>query len=46
MTQRSSEVVRFDGHVVDSLLLAKVFDAIVDAGALLPDRRARCRHHL
>ncbi|HXQ58952.1 MAG TPA: TIGR00300 family protein [Acidimicrobiales bacterium] len=29
----SSEVVRLDGHVVDSLLLAKVLDAIVDAGA-------------
>jgi len=28
-----SEVVRLDGHVVDSLLLAKVLDAIVDAGA-------------
>jgi lysine-ketoglutarate reductase/saccharopine dehydrogenase-like protein (TIGR00300 family) len=29
----SSEVVRLDGHVVDSLLLPKVLDAIVDAGA-------------
>jgi lysine-ketoglutarate reductase/saccharopine dehydrogenase-like protein (TIGR00300 family) len=29
----STEVVRLDGHVVDSLLLAKVLDAIVDAGA-------------
>jgi len=29
----ASEVVRLDGHVVDSLLLAKVLDAIVDAGA-------------
>ncbi|HVC70144.1 MAG TPA: TIGR00300 family protein [Acidimicrobiales bacterium] len=29
----SSEVVRLDGHVVDSLLLAKVLDTIVDAGA-------------
>ncbi len=28
-----SEVVRLDGHVVDSLLLPKVLDAIVDAGA-------------
>jgi lysine-ketoglutarate reductase/saccharopine dehydrogenase-like protein (TIGR00300 family) len=28
-----SEIVRLDGHVVDSLLLAKVLDAIVDAGA-------------
>jgi lysine-ketoglutarate reductase/saccharopine dehydrogenase-like protein (TIGR00300 family) len=31
--QSASEVVRLDGHVVDSLLLAKVLDAIVDAGA-------------
>jgi lysine-ketoglutarate reductase/saccharopine dehydrogenase-like protein (TIGR00300 family) len=31
--QPSREVVRLDGHVVDSLLLAKVLDAIVDAGA-------------
>jgi lysine-ketoglutarate reductase/saccharopine dehydrogenase-like protein (TIGR00300 family) len=29
----ASEVVRLDGHVVDSLLLAKVLDVIVDAGA-------------
>ena len=29
----SSEIVRLDGHVVDSLLLAKVLDTIVDAGA-------------
>ncbi len=29
----SSEVVHLDGHVVDSLLLAKVLDTIVDAGA-------------
>ncbi len=29
----SSEIVRLDGHVVDSLLLPKVLDAIVDAGA-------------
>ena len=29
----STEVVRLDGHVVDSLLLPKVLDAIVDAGA-------------
>lgn len=29
----SSEVVRLDGHVVDSLLLPKVLDAVVDAGA-------------
>src|SRR5580698_2716428 len=29
----ASEVVRLDGHVVDSLLLAKVLDAIVDARA-------------
>ncbi len=29
----ASEIVRLDGHVVDSLLLAKVLDAIVDAGA-------------
>jgi lysine-ketoglutarate reductase/saccharopine dehydrogenase-like protein (TIGR00300 family) len=29
----NSEIVRLDGHVVDSLLLAKVLDAIVDAGA-------------
>ena len=28
-----SEVVRLDGHVVDSLILAKVLDMIVDAGA-------------
>lgn len=28
-----SEVVRLDGHVVDSLLLAKVLDAIIDSGA-------------
>jgi lysine-ketoglutarate reductase/saccharopine dehydrogenase-like protein (TIGR00300 family) len=28
-----SEIVRLDGHVVDSLLLAKVLDSIVDAGA-------------
>ena len=27
------EIVRLDGHVVDSLLLAKVLDAILDAGA-------------
>ena len=32
-SQIASEVVRLDGHVVDSLLLAKVLDAIVDAGA-------------
>jgi lysine-ketoglutarate reductase/saccharopine dehydrogenase-like protein (TIGR00300 family) len=31
--RRASEVVRLDGHVVDSLLLAKVLDAIVDSGA-------------
>jgi lysine-ketoglutarate reductase/saccharopine dehydrogenase-like protein (TIGR00300 family) len=29
----TSEIVRLDGHVVDSLLLAKVLDTIVDAGA-------------
>jgi lysine-ketoglutarate reductase/saccharopine dehydrogenase-like protein (TIGR00300 family) len=29
----STEIVRLDGHVVDSLLLAKVLDAIVDSGA-------------
>jgi lysine-ketoglutarate reductase/saccharopine dehydrogenase-like protein (TIGR00300 family) len=29
----NSEIVRLDGHVVDSLLLAKVLDAIVEAGA-------------
>ena len=29
----ASEIVRLDGHVVDSLLLAKVLDVIVDAGA-------------
>ena len=29
----ASEVVRLDGHVVDSLLLAKVLDVIVDSGA-------------
>jgi lysine-ketoglutarate reductase/saccharopine dehydrogenase-like protein (TIGR00300 family) len=29
----ASEIVRLDGHVVDSLLLAKVLDAIVDGGA-------------
>jgi lysine-ketoglutarate reductase/saccharopine dehydrogenase-like protein (TIGR00300 family) len=28
-----SEVVHLDGHVVDSLVLAKVLDAILDAGA-------------
>jgi lysine-ketoglutarate reductase/saccharopine dehydrogenase-like protein (TIGR00300 family) len=32
-SHNASEVVRLDGHVVDSLLLAKVLDAIVDAGA-------------
>lgn len=29
----ASEVVRLDGHVVDSLVLAKVLDAILDTGA-------------
>jgi lysine-ketoglutarate reductase/saccharopine dehydrogenase-like protein (TIGR00300 family) len=29
----ATEIVRLDGHVVDSLLLPKVLDAIVDAGA-------------
>jgi lysine-ketoglutarate reductase/saccharopine dehydrogenase-like protein (TIGR00300 family) len=33
VAQPSCEIVRLDGHVVDSLLLAKVLDAIVDAGA-------------
>ncbi len=28
-----TEVVRLDGHVVDSLVLAKVLDAVLDAGA-------------
>jgi lysine-ketoglutarate reductase/saccharopine dehydrogenase-like protein (TIGR00300 family) len=32
-SSEASEVVRLDGHVVDSLLLAKVLDVIVDAGA-------------
>jgi lysine-ketoglutarate reductase/saccharopine dehydrogenase-like protein (TIGR00300 family) len=32
-TAEASEIVRLDGHVVDSLLLAKVLDVIVDAGA-------------
>jgi lysine-ketoglutarate reductase/saccharopine dehydrogenase-like protein (TIGR00300 family) len=32
-TGTAGEVVHLDGHVVDSLLLAKVLDAIVDAGA-------------
>ncbi len=32
-SHNASEIVRLDGHVVDSLLLAKVLDAIVDAGA-------------
>jgi lysine-ketoglutarate reductase/saccharopine dehydrogenase-like protein (TIGR00300 family) len=31
--QDATEIVRLDGHVVDSLLLAKVLDAILDAGA-------------
>jgi lysine-ketoglutarate reductase/saccharopine dehydrogenase-like protein (TIGR00300 family) len=32
-TGGASEIVRLDGHIVDSLLLPKVLDAIVDAGA-------------
>src|SRR5215207_8853819 len=28
-----SEVVEVDGHIIDSLILAKVLDVIVDAGA-------------
>jgi lysine-ketoglutarate reductase/saccharopine dehydrogenase-like protein (TIGR00300 family) len=31
--QSASEIVRLDGHVVDSLILAKVLDVIVDSGA-------------
>lgn len=30
---RRSETIRVDGHIVDSLLLAKILDAILDAGA-------------
>ena len=33
MSPDATEIVRLDGHVVDSLLLPKVLDAIVDAGA-------------
>ena len=27
------EVVEVEGHIIDSLILAKILDAIVDAGA-------------
>ena len=29
----ATEVVEVEGHIIDSLILAKVLDAIVDAGA-------------
>ncbi|MDQ1446587.1 MAG: bifunctional enzyme conserved region, partial [Acidimicrobiaceae bacterium] len=28
-----SEIVEVEGHIIDSLILAKVLDVIVDAGA-------------